>query len=180
MLINPLVQIVQGSHTSDVYSRDVVLVALVLESARAAGHANSSNNAFASCKSAVSKPSVNQPYTGARRSWASWRLPCCCQRRARLVAARNSRDLACWFWAMSSWLAGNRIRLQRDCLKTVVVGVCLSADIVQASYTRSPVLFTSAAPQQAPSSPASVCPLSTCFSEQGEEIGAVRFAPVAR
>src|SRR5215471_8880604 len=57
---------------------------------------NTSNNAFASFKSAVSKPSVNQLYTGARRSWASWRFSCCCQRRARLVAARSSSDLACW------------------------------------------------------------------------------------
>ena len=60
MLINALVQIAQGSHTSDVYSHDAVLVALVLESQGAAGHANSSNNAFASFRSAVSNPSVNQ------------------------------------------------------------------------------------------------------------------------
>src|SRR3989442_9465537 len=40
--------------------QDTVLVALVLESTGAAGHANSSNNAFASCKSTVPKPSVNQ------------------------------------------------------------------------------------------------------------------------
>src|SRR5262245_36156019 len=58
------------------------------------------NNAFASCRSAVSNPSVNHPYTGARRSWAAWGLPCCCQSRARLVAARSSKDLACWFWAI--------------------------------------------------------------------------------
>ena len=36
---------------------------------------NASNNPFASCKSAVSNPSVNQPYTGASKSVASWRLP---------------------------------------------------------------------------------------------------------
>src|SRR4029450_111791 len=66
---------------------------------------NSSNNALASLRSAVSNPSVNQLYTGASRSWASWRFPCCCQSRARLVAARNSRDLACWLRAMArgSW-----------------------------------------------------------------------------
>jgi hypothetical protein len=58
-------------------------------------YTNASSNALASFKSAVSKPSVNQWYTGARRSWASWRFPCWCHRRARLVAARNSRDLAC-------------------------------------------------------------------------------------
>src|SRR5262249_35850800 len=56
---------------------------------------SSSNNAFASFRSPVSNPSVNHWYTGARRPWASWRLPCCCHRRARLVAARNSKDLAC-------------------------------------------------------------------------------------
>src|SRR5215470_4997613 len=53
------------------------------------------NRALASIKSAVSNPSLNQWYTGARRSWASWRLPWRCQRRARLRAARNSRDFAC-------------------------------------------------------------------------------------
>jgi hypothetical protein len=61
MLIKALVQIVQGSHTLDVYFRDAVLMALVLESKGAAGHAHSSNNAFASLRSAVSKPSVNHP-----------------------------------------------------------------------------------------------------------------------
>src|SRR6266446_686210 len=100
MLINAIVQIAQGSHTSDAYSRDAVLAVLVLESKGAGDNANSSNNAFASCKSAVSNPSVNQWYTGARRSWASWRLPCCCQSRARLVAVRNSKDLACRLRAM--------------------------------------------------------------------------------
>src|SRR5262249_37417902 len=59
------------------------------------------SSAFASIRSAVSKPSVNQLYTGASRSWASWRLPCCCQSRARLVVARSSQDFACWFWAIA-------------------------------------------------------------------------------
>src|ERR1700704_3630380 len=81
--------------------QDAVLVALVLESTGATSHANSSNNALASCKSAVSNPSVNQLYTGASRSWASWRFPCCCQSRARLVAARSSQDFADWFWAIA-------------------------------------------------------------------------------
>src|SRR4029450_4542260 len=67
---------------------------------RHVAHPNASNNALASCKSAVSKPSVNQWYTGSRRSWASWRLPCCCHSRARLVAARSSQDFACWLWAI--------------------------------------------------------------------------------
>src|SRR5262245_30734757 len=61
---------------------------------------NSSHRALASFKSVVSNPSVNHPYTGASRSWASWRLPCCCHRRAKLVAARSSQDFACWFWAI--------------------------------------------------------------------------------
>src|SRR5215468_6275694 len=91
--------------SAHMYSYDAVLVALVLESQDAAGHANSSNNALASLRSAVSKPSVNQPYTGASRSWASWRLPCCCHRRAKLVEVRSSQDLACWLWAiaMACW-----------------------------------------------------------------------------
>jgi hypothetical protein len=73
-------------------------------------HERSSNTRFASCKSAVSNPSVNQLYTGASSSWAAWRLSCCCQRRARLVAARSLRALACWQRAMervclsSQWL----------------------------------------------------------------------------
>src|SRR5215831_8750363 len=100
MLIIAFVQITQGSHTSDVYSHGTVLVVFVLRNKGVGCHANSSNNAFASFKSAVSNPSVNQWYTGARRSWASWRLPCCCQSRARLVAARSSQDLACWLWAI--------------------------------------------------------------------------------
>src|SRR2546422_6945109 len=101
MLINARIQMAQGSHTSDVYSHDAVWGAFVLESKGAAGHANASNNALASLRSAVSKPSVNQWYTGARRSWASWRLPCCCQSFARLIAARSSQDFACWFWAIA-------------------------------------------------------------------------------
>src|SRR5215475_7455732 len=56
---------------------------------------STSSRAFASIKSAVSNPSVNQLYTGVSKSWASWRFPCCCHKRARLVAARNSKDLAC-------------------------------------------------------------------------------------
>jgi hypothetical protein len=39
MLINALVQIVQGSHTSDVYFQDAVLVVLALESKDATAHA---------------------------------------------------------------------------------------------------------------------------------------------
>ena len=43
MLINARIQIAQGSHTSDVYSHDTVLVALVLENKGATGHANASS-----------------------------------------------------------------------------------------------------------------------------------------
>ena len=42
---------------------------------RCAHVANSSSNAFASCRSSVSKPSVNQPYTGASSSRACCGLP---------------------------------------------------------------------------------------------------------
>src|SRR6516164_4814201 len=52
--------------------------------------ASSSSSAFASFRSGVSKPSVNQPQTGASRSRASPRRPCSRHSRARLVAARNS------------------------------------------------------------------------------------------
>ena len=53
-------------------------------------HVSSSSSAFASFRLAVSKPSVNHAYTGARRSWASARLPCSPHSLARLVAARSS------------------------------------------------------------------------------------------
>src|SRR5262249_3829237 len=72
----------------------------VLSIPRFRAYLSATNNAFASVRSAVSNPSVNQLYTGASRSWASWRLPCCCHRRARVVAVRNSKDLACWVRAM--------------------------------------------------------------------------------
>src|SRR5712691_4197052 len=64
-------------------------------------HVNSSSNALASCKSTVSNPSVNQSYTPASSCCASLRLPCCCQRRLRLMATRSSQDLACWRRAMA-------------------------------------------------------------------------------
>ena len=54
-------------------------------------HPNSSNSALACWRSAVSKPSVNQLYTGASSSRASVALPCCRHRRARLKAARSSQ-----------------------------------------------------------------------------------------
>ena len=56
---------------------------------------SSCNNALASLRSAVSNPSVNQLYTSANTCHASSRFPCCCHNRARLVAVRNSKDLAC-------------------------------------------------------------------------------------
>ncbi len=55
------------------------------------GHANSSSSALASWKSAVSKPSVNQPYTSASSWCTSARWAWYCHRRARLMAAR-------WAW----------------------------------------------------------------------------------
>jgi hypothetical protein len=53
-----------------------------------------SSNALASFRTGVSKPSVNQPYIGARRSRAASRLPCSRQSRARLTAARSSQNSA--------------------------------------------------------------------------------------
>ena len=50
--------------------------------------ANSSNNAFASFRSRVSKPSANQPYTGANSSRACCPLPWSRQKRARPDQAR--------------------------------------------------------------------------------------------
>src|SRR4029450_3909994 len=79
---------------------------------------NASNNALASFKSAVSNPSVNQWYTGARRSRASWRFPCCCHRRLKLITARSSSDLPCWFWAiaMACWKQDSAsVWLLEDC-----------------------------------------------------------------
>jgi hypothetical protein len=60
--------------------------------------ANSSNSALASFRSRVSKPSVNQPYTGASRSRACCDLPCSRRRRARLWKA----------WAMVATYSGKR------------------------------------------------------------------------
>src|SRR5262245_58136707 len=54
-----------------------------------------SNYAFASCRSLVSNPSVNQLYTSNNILCASSRLPCCCHKRARLIVARSSSDFAC-------------------------------------------------------------------------------------
>src|SRR6516165_8898774 len=57
--------------------------------------ANSSSSTFASLTSRVSNPSVNHPYTGANSSRACCTLPWSRQRRAMLIAARSSQDLAC-------------------------------------------------------------------------------------
>src|SRR5206468_2485072 len=50
---------------------------------------------FASTRSGVSNPSVNQPYIGMTNSNASLRRPLSRARRARHMAERNSKDLAC-------------------------------------------------------------------------------------
>jgi hypothetical protein len=63
---------------------------------------SSASRAFASCKSLVSKPSVNQSQTGASNSYAARRLPWLCHGRARLVSVRSSQDFACWRRAQSS------------------------------------------------------------------------------
>ena len=57
------------------------------------GYLRASSNALASWRSTVSEPSVNQPYTGARRARASACLPWCCHRWLRLTAARSSSAL---------------------------------------------------------------------------------------
>ena len=57
---------------------------------------SSSSSALASCKSAVSKPSVNQPQTDASSSRAAVRLPWRCHSRLRLIATHSSSALACW------------------------------------------------------------------------------------
>jgi hypothetical protein len=73
-------------------------------------HASSSSSAFASFRSGVSKPSVNQPYTDASRLRASARRPWSRRSSARLAAARNSQSLASCFRAMLRalriWLHG--------------------------------------------------------------------------
>jgi hypothetical protein len=55
---------------------------------------NSSRSALASFKSAVSKPSLNQPYISASIARPSSRWPCFASRRTRLVVARSSKSLA--------------------------------------------------------------------------------------
>ncbi len=54
----------------------------------------SARPAFASLRSAVSKPSVNQPEISASITRASSRQPCLASSRARLVVARSSNDFA--------------------------------------------------------------------------------------
>jgi hypothetical protein len=56
---------------------------------------SASSNVLASFRSRVSNPSVNQPYTGASSSRACCGFRWWRQRRARLIAARSSQDLAC-------------------------------------------------------------------------------------
>jgi hypothetical protein len=69
----------------------------VLGGSRSGGSqsATASTTTLASCRSGVSKPSVNQAWIGARRSCAWRRLPCSAHRRASEVAARSSKPLAC-------------------------------------------------------------------------------------
>jgi hypothetical protein len=69
----------------------------VLGASRSGGSqsATASTTTLASCRSGVSKPSVNQAWIGARRSCAWRRLPCSAHRRASEVAARSSKPLAC-------------------------------------------------------------------------------------
>ena len=64
--------------------------------------ASSPSSAFASFRSAVWKPSVNQPYTGASKSWAFRRSPRSAQSRARSQAARSSKMRDDWRRAAAS------------------------------------------------------------------------------
>ena len=57
-------------------------------------HESSSSRAFAAIKSGVSNPSVNQPYTEARVSYASLCWSRSLRRQASFVAARSSKVLA--------------------------------------------------------------------------------------
>ena len=58
-------------------------------------NANVPSRAFASFRSCVSNPSVNQPYKGASSSRACCGLSWSRQRRAMLITARSWRDFAC-------------------------------------------------------------------------------------
>ncbi len=53
---------------------------------------SSSNSPLASLRSSVSKPSVNQSQTGARRSWASLVLSFFCQKRTSEPALAEAAD----------------------------------------------------------------------------------------
>src|SRR5262249_24374437 len=140
---------------------------------------STSRSAFASCKSAVSNPSVNQLYTGASRSWASWRLPCCCQSRARLVEARSSSDLACWFWAIAiAWWkwASASVELPEDCCNRIAPLRRWSS----ASYQRSPVESVSVSASVSTVSPSSGSPRMPCASARSaRQYGRFVSAPVA-
>ena len=57
-------------------------------------YASSASSAAASFRSAVSKPSLNQPLTRASNSRASFRRPCSPHNRARLIAVRSSHSFA--------------------------------------------------------------------------------------
>ena len=104
---------------------------------------NWARSVFASLRSAVSNPSVNQSETGASNSRASALFLCPYHSRARLVAARSSQDLACCCWttsiawwkdvSASGWLSG-------DCCKRSSPHSRYSS----ASYQRSPILSATA------------------------------------
>jgi len=96
-------------------------------------YVNASSSALASCRSAVSKPSVNQLYMGASSSCAAARLPCCCHRRPRLMVARRSKDLACWRRAMS-----RACRKQASAFSCGVPVCCRSKTPRRPAETRAP------------------------------------------
>src|SRR5688572_30961811 len=69
-------------HESSSYSRGYIHIYVQRFQGRrgplASRYASSLSSAWASWRSAVSKPSVNQPCTAASRSCASCHFPCCC------------------------------------------------------------------------------------------------------
>src|SRR5215470_8974413 len=119
---------------------------------------STSSSAFASIRSAVSNPSVNHPYTGASRSWASWHLPCCCHKRARLVAARSSQDLACCVRAISRafWKqASASVEFSEEPCSSNSPLSRYSSD----AYHRSPVVSACVSASVSTVNPTSDCPI---------------------
>src|SRR6516162_1206063 len=116
---------------------------------------SSSSSAFASLRSGVPKPSVNQTETGARRSRASARRPWSRRSLARLTAARNSQSLASCSRAM--------LRALRYSISASSVCPCRSNNrplslFSSATNQRSPVLSIIREASSNRVTPSSSCP----------------------